>query len=166
MNLDRLEEVLGIQNIEGLTAVNFEGFFLNMMQLGDMDKRSLQEIPHYKEYLECARNQGAAFTILDNGEPIVCFGVVEQWPHVAECWLLPDVNKIKQWRIPFHKGSLNFMEEIAKELDLHRIHVTVDAANLVALKWIRAMKFQKEGLLKSYTYDKKDMIMYSRIFAR
>jgi RimJ/RimL family protein N-acetyltransferase len=58
------------------------------------------------------------------------------------------------------------MEEIAKELDLHRIHVTVDAANLVALKWIRAMKFQKEGLLKSYTYDKKDMIMYSRIFAR
>ena len=48
MNLDRLEEVLGIQNIEGLTAVNFEGFFLNMMQLGDMDRRSLQEIPHYK----------------------------------------------------------------------------------------------------------------------
>jgi len=166
MNLDKLETVLGINKVKGLTAVNFEGFFLNMMKLGEMDKRSLESIPNYREYLECARNQGVAYCILDNGQPIVCFGVVEQWPHVAECWLLPDVNKIKQWRIPFHKGSLNFMEEIAKDMDLHRIHVTVDAQNIIALKWIKAMKFEKEGFLKRYTYDKKDMIMYSRIFAR
>jgi RimJ/RimL family protein N-acetyltransferase len=54
----------------------------------------------------------------------------------------------------------------ADELNLHRIHVTVSARNVRAIKWIERIYFKREGVLKKYTFDKNDMIMYSRIFER
>jgi RimJ/RimL family protein N-acetyltransferase len=50
-----------------------------------------------------------------------------------------------------------------RELNLHRIHVTVLASNIRAIKWIESISFVREGVLKKYTFDKKDMIMYSRV---
>jgi RimJ/RimL family protein N-acetyltransferase len=50
-----------------------------------------------------------------------------------------------------------------EELNLHRIHVTVLASNTKAIRWIENISFTREGVLKKYTFDKKDMIMYSRL---
>ena len=68
---------------------------------------------------------------VDKGKPIVCFGIVPQWPGVAELWLIPDKNLIQKWKLKFHKGSLKFMELAADELNLHRLHVTVSLTMFV-----------------------------------
>jgi len=159
-----VEKILGVENLSNVIVVEFKSFILDYMALGQTDQNNLEFIPHYREYLDAASEQGLGYAVLDNGKPIVCFGLSEIWPHVAECWLIPDVDMIKKWRLKFHKGSLNFMIKTAKNLNLHRIHVTVDKDNPVALKWIRRMKFEPEGILKKYSYDKRDMVMYSRIF--
>ena len=52
----------------------------------------------------------------------------------------------------------------ADELNLHRLHVTVSAQNVRAVKWIEHIYFKREGVLKKYSFNKKDMIMYSRLF--
>ena len=161
-----VEKILGVANIPNLIVVEFKSFILDYMELGLVDQLNVENIPNYKDYLDSATEQGMGYAVLDNGKPIVCFGLVELWPHVAECWLIPDVRMIKKWKFQFHKGSLNFMEEAAKELNLHRIHVTVDKHNPIALKWIRRMKFSEEGLLKKYSYSGQDMVMYGRIFDR
>jgi RimJ/RimL family protein N-acetyltransferase len=56
------------------------------------------------------------------------------------------------------------MELAADELNLHRLHVTVSAQNVRAVKWIEHIYFKREGVLKKYSFNKKDMIMYSRLF--
>ena len=58
------------------------------------------------------------------------------------------------------------MELAADELNLHRLHVTVSAQNVRANKWIEKIYFSREGVLKKYSFNKNDMIMYSRIFER
>ena len=73
---------------------------------------------------------------------------------------------IFKYRLKFHKGAKKFMEMCADELNLHRILVTVSARNVRAIKWIERIYFKREGVLKKYTFDKNDMIMYSRIFER
>ena len=160
-----VEEILGLQD-ERTSVIPFNSFLLNTMQLGPSDKAMLKNIPGYKEYLDAASDAGYGYCVVDRGRPIVCFGIALQWPHVAECWLIPDTQRIKQWRHRFHKGSLKFFEEVASRLDLHRIHVTVDVDNIVALKWITRMKFKKEAVLQKYSYNEKDMVMYSRLFVR
>ena len=161
-----VEKILGVANIPNVIVVEFRSFILDYMDLGLVDQLNLENIPNYKEYLDTATEQSMGYTVLDNGKPIVCFGLVKFWPHVAECWLIPDKRMIKKWKFQFHKGSLNFMEEAAKELNLHRIHVTVDKDNPVALKWIRRMKFSDECILTKYSYSGQDMVMYARIFDR
>ena len=85
---------------------------------------------------------------------------------VAELWMIPDVNLLKQYRFKFHKGAIKFFKMISEELNLHRIHVTVSTNNPRAIRWIESISFTREGLLKKYTFDKQDMIMYSKLYER
>jgi RimJ/RimL family protein N-acetyltransferase len=80
--------------------------------------------------------------------------------------MIPDVNLLKQYRFKFHKGAIKFLKMISEELNLHRIHVTVSTKNPRAIKWIESISFKREGLLKKYTFDKEDMIMYSKLYER
>ena len=74
------------------------------------------------------------------------------------------MDLIFKHKLKFHKGALKFMEMCAEQLNLHRLHVTGSARNVRALKWIESIYFKREGVLKKYSFNKKDMIMYSRLF--
>ena len=163
MRLQTLENIFGADG-KDMIVLPFKSYLLEIMDLYQEDKDHLNHIPGYRDYLDQATKQGYGFTVLDKGRPIVCFGIVPQWPGVAELWLIPDQVLIKKHRLRFHKGSLKFMVHAAEELNLHRLHVTVSAHNVPAVKWIESIYFSREGVLKKYSFDKKDMIMYSRIF--
>jgi len=167
MNLSTLESIFRIDGSRGpLTVLPFKSYLLTLMDLHPEDKANMDQIPGYLEYLDLAAKKGFAYTVVDNGKPIVCFGVSPQWPGVAELWLIPDMDLIFKHKLKFHKGALKFMEMCAEQLNLHRLHVTVSARNVRALKWIESIYFKREGVLKKYTFNKNDMIMYSRIFER
>ena len=167
MNLSTLESIFRIDGSRGpLTVLPFKSYLLTLMDLHPEDKANMDQIPGYLEYLDLAAKKGFAYTVVDNGKPIVCFGVSPQWPGVAELWLIPDRKLIQKWKLKFHKGAKKFMELAADELNLHRLHVTVSANNVRSVKWIEHIYFKREGVLKKYTFNKNDMIMYSRIFER
>ena len=167
MNLATLESIFGIQGKnDPLTVLPFKSYLLNLMDLHQDDYDHMKQIPGYLEYLDNATKQGYGYTVLDKGKPIVCFGLVPQWPGVAELWLIPDMKLIFKHKLKFHKGSKKFMELCADELNLHRLHVTVSARNVRAIKWIEKIYFSREGVLKKYSFNKNDMITYSRIFER
>lgn len=168
MNLSTLENIFNIDGKNSpLTVLPFKSYLLTLMDLHPEDQANIDQIPNYFQYLDKATKSGYGYTVIDgNGKPIVCFGVAPQWPGVAELWLIPDMKLIFKHRLKFHKGAKKFMEMCAEELNLHRIHVTVSARNVRAIKWIERIYFKREGVLKKYTFDKNDMIMYSRIFER
>jgi RimJ/RimL family protein N-acetyltransferase len=165
MNEDSLENIFRLDG-KKLSVVPFKSYLLNLMEMYPEDKKNLQQLPNYREYLDYAAENGYAYAILDNGRPVLCFGVSPQWYGVAELWMIPDVNLLKQYRFKFHKGAIKFLKMISEELNLHRIHVTVSTKNPRAIKWIESISFKREGLLKKYTFDKEDMIMYSKLYER
>lgn len=161
MNEQTLETIFRLDG-KKLTVVPFKSYLLNLMNLHEHDEKHLKELPNYADLLDDATEYGYGYTVLDHGKPILCFGVVPQWYGVAELWMIPDKHLVSKHKIRFHRGAKKFMQLITEELQLHRIHVTVLASNIRAIKWIESISFVREGVLKKYTFDKKDMIMYSR----
>ena len=49
-------------------------------------------------------------------------------------------------------------------IKLKRLQVTVSSLNVSALKWIKAMYFVNEGILKHYGVDGSDYKMFARYF--
>mgnify|MGYP001215330792 FL=1 len=162
MNEDTLDYIFATHGTS-LSVVPFRSYLLNIMDLHEHDKSHLQQMPGYADYLDAAAQDGYGYTVLDAGKPVLCFGVSPQWYGVAELWMIPDRNLVSKHKIKFHKGAKKFMDLIMEELNLHRIHVTVLASNTKAIRWIENISFTREGVLKKYTFDKKDMIMYSRL---
>lgn len=162
----RLQTLESIFNADGkdMIVLPFKSYLLNVMDLHPEDRQHVDQIPGYLNYLDACTKQGFGYTVLDKGKPIVCFGIVPQWPGVAELWLIPDRKLIQKWKLKFHKGAKKFMELAADELNLHRLHVTVSANNVRSVKWIEHIYFKREGVLKKYSFNKQDMIMYSRLF--
>ena len=162
MNETTLEYLFNISGTT-LAVVPFRSYLLNIMNLHEHDKAHLEQMPDYVSYLDSAARDSYGYCVLDKGRPILCFGVSPQWYGVAELWMIPDRNLVSKHKIKFHKGAKKFMDLIMEELNLHRIHVTVLASNTKAIRWIENISFTREGVLKKYTFDKKDMIMYSRL---
>ena len=162
MNETTLDYLFSTQGTD-LSVVPFRSYLLNIMDLYDHDKKHLKEMPDYVSYLDSATQDSYGYCVLDKGRPVLCFGVSPQWYGVAELWMIPDKNLVSKHKIKFHRGAIRFMDYIMEELNLHRIHVTILASNLRAIRWIESISFTREGVLKKYTFDKQDMIMYSRL---
>lgn len=162
MNEETLETIFRTSGTT-LSVVPFKSYLLNIMDLQEHDKKHLKEMPNYSQYLDFAAENGYGYAVLDGGKPMLCFGVSPQWYGVAELWMIPDTKLVSKNRIKFHRGAKKFMELIMEELNLHRIHVTVLSSNIKAIKWIESISFQREGVQRKYTFDKKDMIIYSKM---
>ena len=135
------------------------------MDLNKFDQDNLKQTNYYA-YIDAASEQGYGYTVIENGKPMLSFGVVPQWEGVAELWLIPDQTLIKKHKIKFHKGALQFMKLAAADLKLHRLHVTVSSLNVSALKWIKSIYFVEEGILKHYGVDGSDYKMFARYFKK
>ena len=133
------------------------------MDLNKFDQDNLKQTNYYA-YIDAASEQGYGYTVIENGNPMLYFGVVTQLKGVAELWLIPDQTLIKKHKIKFHKGALQFMKLAAADLKLHRLHVTVSSLNVSALKWIKSIYFVEEGILKHYGVDSSDDVMFARYF--
>jgi hypothetical protein len=162
MNLQKLEQIFKIQGTK-ISVVPFRSYLLNLMDLNQFDQDNLKQTNYYA-YIDAASEQGYGYTVIENGKPMLSFGVVPQWKGVAELWLIPDQTLIKKHKIKFHKGALQFMKLAAADLKLHRLHVTVSSLNVSALKWIKSIYFVEEGILKHYGVDSSDYVMFARYF--
>ena len=162
MNLNKLEQIFKIQGSK-ISVVPFRSYLLKIMDLNKFDQLNLSQ-PNYLEYIDAAAQQGYGYCVIDDGKPMLCFGVVPYWPGVAELWLIPDRKKISEHKIKFHKGALQFMKLVAADLKLKRLQVTVSSLNVSALKWIKSIYFVNEGLLKHYGVDGSDYKMFARYF--
>ena len=100
MNLQKLEQIFKIQGTK-ISVVPFRSYLLNLMDLNEFDTLNLSQT-NYLDYIDAASQQGYGYCVIDDGKPMLCFGVVPYWPGVAELWLIPDKKKISEHKIKFH----------------------------------------------------------------
>ena len=111
---------------------------------------------------EAYSKHGPAITIFNYDLVIACGGVACAWPGFGEAWILPSIH-VKRFKKAFFKVSLGFMEDVFDQLKLRRLQATIREQDKTSIRWINAMGFQREGLLRKFGQGGENHFMYARV---
>jgi hypothetical protein len=131
------------------------------LELRDFEKDYFVHVPDYMDRLRMYATNGSALTALVDGVPTVCWGEIPLWNGVSEFWMLGS-HRLNDAPLSVSRGAMRYFNRIAVEKKLHRLQITVDMRNDVALKWAKWLKFRPEGVLRRYGPDGSDHMMFAR----
>jgi hypothetical protein len=153
----------GLCSNGGVSIVPFHWGHAYMADLRPIDRQYIDLIPNYKHHLQVAAAAGIACTAMLRGKIACCFGVNELWPGVGEGWML-TTDHVNTAPVSLTRGAYRYFNLIATELVLHRLQLTVNMDNDLAIRWADALQFAPEGLLRNYGPDGADYRMYARYY--
>lgn len=96
------------------------------------------------------------------GRIIGCAGIVPQWPGRAVAWALLTRELSAAHFLRAHHKVAAVLH--AAHRDGHRrIETTVDAGFDAGHRWVRALGFAPEGLMRAYSPEGRDHVLYARV---
>lgn len=103
-----------------------------------------------------------AWSAMLRDRPVACAGILPQWPGRAIAWaLLTRELGPRQFLRAHHKVAA--VLRAAHAAGIRRIETTVDAGFNAGHRWARALGFRPEGLMRAYSPDGRDHLLYGRI---
>lgn len=130
-------------------------------------KDLLGDLHTYGEYLlESAgvdqKGDRVAWTAMKNGFPILCAGIYSLMPHVGQAWALVT----KDFTNAEFCDKIDVVREIRKGITTSpysRVQADTEVWFDVAQKFLESLGFKKEGIMKGYSPDGGDSILYGRV---
>ena len=101
---------------------------------------------------------GVGWTGLLDGQVVGCAGIVECWPGRAEAWTLlaPDCFDV-------FRHIHRVVRRVLADSPWHRVEMKVDVDHEAAVRWAEHLGFVREGLMRKYTADQRDVFLYARV---
>lgn len=119
-------------------------------------------VPGWLENAKEFPTYGPCFSAFVDDEFVACSGVSIVWPGVGEAWsvITPLIYK---YPLFFHKSVKTGLEKIIREKNLHRVQATVVEYFYQGEKWLKALGFLREGLLRRYDLEGNNHWIYGRV---
>jgi L-amino acid N-acyltransferase YncA len=105
---------------------------------------------------------GHIYTMLWYNDPIAVIGIIRVWEGYAQVFTV-TTEKLKRCPMAFHKRVRDLLNSVVKPLRLRRIETQVRSDFDASKKWLNALGFEQEGLMKKYGNTGKDYYLYARI---
>lgn len=144
-----------------VTLMPFRWYHPRAMNLRRFDREAYIELPDFDLRLQNYELEKHCYTAFFKGKPFCCFGVQEIWPGVGEGWLITD-EMVVDLTVTLTRSTVRYFDLVAIEKKLHRIQLTVNTKDLLAVRWAHALKFAQEGVMRKYGPDQTDYLMMSR----
>jgi len=131
----------------------------------------LQAAQAYLQPLLLKPEYGAALTGPDtwsgllDGRIVGCAGILPQWPGRAIAWALLSHELCGRHFLRAHHQVLNVLRS-AQHGGMRRIETSVDAGFNAGHRWARALGFRPEGLMRAYSPEGRDHVLYACIGSR
>ena len=101
---------------------------------------------------------GTAYTALSGGEPVACGGLHELWPGRALAWTYLGVDCGAEF-LALHRQVLLHV----KQSPWRRVEAYVEDGHRNGHRWMKALGFELEGILRAFMADGRDMALYARV---
>lgn len=160
MNQSRVQNIVSNSNI---TIIPFRWFHPRGMNLRPFDVEAFQQFNDFEERLRAMESYGNCWTAIYQGKMICCWGAYEIWDGVAEAWLITSYD-FERVPISVTRGAMRFFDETAITMKLHRLQLTVNTNDKIAVRWAKVLKFDYEGLMRAYGPDGSDYIIVARLY--
>lgn len=105
---------------------------------------------------------GPAWTLLLDGDPVGCGGVVLLWPGVGEAWSL-SAESAAAIPLALHRAVREGLAEAQMRYRLHRIQAAVLACHVVGRRWLALLGFEEEGTMRKYGPGGHDFVRMARV---
>lgn len=100
-----------------------------------------------------------SYTGFMDGKPLWCGGIVLHWRGVGEAWILP-FPEAKKYARRFHESALVSLHNVIRENHLHRVQASVLSDFKEGRRWMIALGFQPESVMRKAGPNKEDMITF------
>lgn len=146
-----------------VTIVPFKWYHIKAMNIREAERRHIEQIPDYMDKLKYQESLGLSCTAIVDSEGLACsWGYIPQWPGVYECWFLSSYL-IERYPISTIRQSRYHIDSDAVTLKAHRLQMSVDASDPIALRYAKGLGFTNEGVMRAYGPDKRDYVRLARI---
>lgn len=103
------------------------------------------------------------FTLLEDGAVLGCCGVIKMWPGVGTWWMVIADDLRRRPKLLL-KTAREVVELIAENHRFHRFEVFMDPEKTRHIRFVEALGFTFEGRMIQHTVDRRDHLLYARIF--
>lgn len=108
-------------------------------------------------------SETSAYTGIDNGDVLICAGVIASWPGRAQIWGLVSNGITRGQMVCIHRQALEWLDQLQESDSYRRLETTARLDQPQALRWLEMLGFECEGRLRCYDADGNDHKLYSRI---
>lgn len=117
------------------------------------------------ESIETLRQRKDSYieTVTIDGRPAAVIGLIIQWRGVATVWSVTS-DELRKAPKEFHALALEMAEEYARVFSIWRMQCNVVANYREGVRWIEAMGFVNEGVMKKFDPLKRDYYRFARVF--
>ncbi len=96
------------------------------------------------------------------GRIVGCAGVLPQWPGRAIAWALLTRNLSARHFLRAHHKVLSVLRSAQRD-GARRIETSVDSGFDAGHRWVRALGFRPEGLMRCYSPEGRDHVLYAHV---
>lgn len=148
---------------EGYKIVPFNIVHYFLVNMNDIQRQTHDAHPNYKDLLETMASLGPSFTCLYEGHPIFMCGICHINPGVGEGWMIPDRTLPVHGRA-FARRARKYYDQIGPQLGLRRLQFTVVARDVASKRFAQWLRFEVEGVLRSFAPNGENVLMMSRLY--
>lgn len=140
-----------------MILVPFKPEHLQMLVLQDAQAwmQPMLEDPGYGAALVDA---GPCWTLTDGQSVAMCVGLVRMWENRGQAWALMSAHAGRHM-----VQAMRMMRGLMDLLPERRIEAVVDADFEQGHRMIRMLGFLKEGVMRAYLPDGRDVAIYARV---
>ena len=106
---------------------------------------------------------GMSFTLLGDGTPIVCGGIIPLWNGVCEGWIIGG-KRIFQTKIKAARLIKKRTDLLCLNNNVSRLQTAVKAGFKEGYRFAKFLGLQDEGLMKKYGPDGSDYYRMAKIY--
>ena len=114
-----------------------------------------------KDWSWLCKNKGHSHTVMQDGEIVNVTGCIIAWKGVADVYLIGS-DKIEEHKIFVARSVMTALYMVEQAFKLHRVQATVKEDYTSARKWMEWMGFKNEGILKNFSPERENYVMYAR----
>ena len=140
-----------------MIIVDFKSDHAKEILGGSVNDEKIRPPIEVSQFVENMVVKNLAFTGVQDGKIIACGGIYPIWDGVGDAWFLGTSM------IFDHPTVKKYLIELMNLNSFHRVQAYVRHDWEDAQRWIKVLGMQVEGVVRKYSPDGRDHILFSRV---